>query len=155
MLASGLNILSGFGLVVLSAVVSALLIAALMPLLRRYALARPNARSSHSVPTPQGAGIAIVAIPVTVLLFGYVSHSQEQWQLLLAAALVLLALTGAIDDIYPLPVIVRLLVQILAAYLVVVARPGDSQIFEILPHWVETTGLVIGLVLLSLVEPVV
>ena len=31
-----------------------LLIVLLMPLLRRYALARPNARSSHRVPTPAG-----------------------------------------------------------------------------------------------------
>jgi UDP-N-acetylmuramyl pentapeptide phosphotransferase/UDP-N-acetylglucosamine-1-phosphate transferase len=33
----------------------------LLPLLRRYALARPNARSSHVEPTPQGGGIAVIA----------------------------------------------------------------------------------------------
>jgi UDP-N-acetylmuramyl pentapeptide phosphotransferase/UDP-N-acetylglucosamine-1-phosphate transferase len=32
-----------------------------MPLLRSYALARPNHRSSHKVPTPQGGGMFIVA----------------------------------------------------------------------------------------------
>ena len=31
----------------------------MMPVYRRYALARPNARSSHTVPTPQGAGLAV------------------------------------------------------------------------------------------------
>ena len=31
----------------------------LRPLLARYALARPNARSSHKVPTPQGGGMAV------------------------------------------------------------------------------------------------
>ncbi|HTV90640.1 MAG TPA: glycosyl transferase, partial [Stellaceae bacterium] len=35
---------------------------ALIPLLRRAAiLDRPNERSSHSVPTPRGGGIAVVA----------------------------------------------------------------------------------------------
>ena len=146
MLASGLNILSGFGLMLLAAVVSALSIAALMPLLRRYALARPNARSSHTVPTPQGAGIAIIAIPVAVLLFSHLTQTQEHWQLLLAGALVLLALTGAIDDVYPLPVVLRLLVQFSSAYLVVIARPDQDQIFEFLPLWLEIAGLVFGLV---------
>lgn len=40
----------------LAAALSAGLILRLRPLLQRYALARPNARSSHTVPTPQGAG---------------------------------------------------------------------------------------------------
>ena len=35
-----------------AALLSALLIIVLKPLLIRYALARPNARSSHKVPTP-------------------------------------------------------------------------------------------------------
>ena len=46
---------------VLAAAISAALIWAIRPMLRRYALARPNARSSHRVPTPQGAGIAVIA----------------------------------------------------------------------------------------------
>jgi len=33
----------------------------LHPLLQRYALSRPNARSSHIAPTPQGGGIAVIA----------------------------------------------------------------------------------------------
>src|SRR3954471_15698461 len=45
----------------LAAALSAGLILALRPLLLRYALARPNARSSHRAPTPQGGGIAVVA----------------------------------------------------------------------------------------------
>ena len=146
MLASGLNVLSGFGLLLASAILSALIIAALMPVLRRYALARPNARSSHTQPTPQGAGIAIVAIPVAVLLLSYLFGEPENWQLLLAVALVLLAVTGAVDDIYPLPVVLRLLVQVISAYLVVIARPEQGQIFEVLPPWLETAGLVVGLV---------
>ena len=36
------------------------LIAVLLPLLRRYALARHNERSSHVTPTPQGGGVAVI-----------------------------------------------------------------------------------------------
>ena len=146
MLASGLNIISGLGLALSAAVVSAVMIAALMPLLRRYALARPNARSSHAVPTPQGAGAAIIAVPIVILAFGYLTQDQGEWQLLLAAGLAVLALTGGIDDVWPLPVWLRLLVQVLSAYLVVIARPEVVQIFPLLPSWLETAGLVLGLV---------
>ena len=45
---------------------SAAIIKAIWPLLLRYALARPNARSSHRVPTPQGAGIAVIAATLFV-----------------------------------------------------------------------------------------
>ena len=33
----------------------------LKPVLEYYALAKPNARSSHKIPTPQGGGIAVIA----------------------------------------------------------------------------------------------
>src|SRR5690349_8646234 len=51
-----------------SAVVSLTVIACGYPLFRRYALARPNARSSHREPTPQGGGIAVVTATVLVSL---------------------------------------------------------------------------------------
>jgi hypothetical protein len=40
---------------------SAVLITSMKPLFARYALARPNARSSHVVPTGQGRGAAVLA----------------------------------------------------------------------------------------------
>ena len=43
-----------------AAVLSAVITWAIRPLLLRHALAQPNARSSHRVPTPQGAGIAVI-----------------------------------------------------------------------------------------------
>src|SRR5258708_35908907 len=46
---------------VAAALICAGLIVLLRPLLQRYALARPNARSSHVTPTPQGGGIAVMA----------------------------------------------------------------------------------------------
>ncbi len=106
-------------LALLCAVLSNSLICVLMPVFRRYALARPNARSSHSVPTPQGGGAAVVlatlaglfaialALPDTALW----SRSMS----MLALATILLAAMGARDDLRPMPVLPRLAVQILAA----------------------------------------
>jgi len=72
--------------------------------LRRYALARslmdvPNARSSHSVPTPRGGGVAIVlgflsVLPVLAFLGG-ISWTFT-WALLGAGAGI--ALLGFLDD---------------------------------------------------------
>jgi hypothetical protein len=50
-----------FAAFALSAAFSAAIIIGIFPLLVRYALARPNARSSHKRPTPLGGGIAVVA----------------------------------------------------------------------------------------------
>ena len=52
---------------VAAALVSAALIVLLRPVLVRYALARPNARSSHREPTPQGGGIAVIAATLLVI----------------------------------------------------------------------------------------
>ena len=49
-----------------AAMISAALIWAIRPMLLRHALARPNARSSHRIPTPQGAGIAVIAATLVV-----------------------------------------------------------------------------------------
>ncbi|NVZ21652.1 MraY family glycosyltransferase [Pseudomonas costantinii] len=73
-------------------------------LLRRYALARslidvPNARSSHTVPTPRGGGVAIVVSFLVVLPILFVSDEVPHaviWALMGAGAAV--ALLGFLDD---------------------------------------------------------
>jgi Fuc2NAc and GlcNAc transferase len=72
--------------------------------LRRYALARsiidiPNARSSHSVPTPRGGGVAIVlsyllALPLLAFT-GFISWSAA-WSMLCAG--IAIAILGFLDD---------------------------------------------------------
>ncbi|WP_124431996.1 MraY family glycosyltransferase [Pseudomonas orientalis] len=72
--------------------------------LRRYALSRsiidiPNARSSHSVPTPRGGGVAIVLAFLAVLpLIGWLD--LVSWPSLVAAggAGVVIAVLGFMDD---------------------------------------------------------
>ncbi|GBU17067.1 MULTISPECIES: glycosyl transferase [Methylobacterium] len=110
----------------LAAGLSAGLILILKPLLQRYALARPNARSSHTVPTPQGGGIAVVgaAILVAAALSGGLTGLERVEGLAVAAAAVLLALVGAVDDIRPLPAALRLGVQALVVAALVTAVGG-------------------------------
>ncbi len=85
---------------------AAVLIASLLMtwVLRRYALSRslmdiPNVRSSHSVPTPRGGGVAIVLTYLVALVFvainGLMSWSTS-WPLLGAGVLV--AIVGFLDD---------------------------------------------------------
>ncbi|MCA1999819.1 MAG: glycosyl transferase [Hyphomicrobiales bacterium] len=105
----------------------------LMPLLRRYALARPNARSSHREPTPQGGGIAVVAAILAVCLAaaaglfgpGFVALPPSFW-----LALLLLAGIGAADDIRPLPALLRLGVHA-GAVVLVLWGAGAGQIFAV------------------------
>jgi UDP-N-acetylmuramyl pentapeptide phosphotransferase/UDP-N-acetylglucosamine-1-phosphate transferase len=122
------------------------LIVLLRPLLMRYALARPNARSSHKVPTPQGGGIAVVAATLTVALAGAVlspfSHPAGSDLGLLATATVLLAVLGAVDDVHPLGVSLRLSIQLVAVALLTATLPAGAPILGILPDVVER-GLVV------------
>jgi len=50
-----------FAAAILAVLLSAAVTWAIRPLMLRHALAKPNARSSHRIPTPQGAGIAVIA----------------------------------------------------------------------------------------------
>lgn len=122
-----------------AALVCAGLIRLLMPLLRRYALARPNARSSHREPTPQGGGIAVVAAALAVLALvlasGFAPHARFTATVVAGAALAL-ALLGACDDIRPLPAGLRLVVQFGAVASVLLALP-TRVLPEALPAWLE------------------
>ena len=128
-----------------AAMISAGLIVLLRPLLQRYALARPNARSSHAVPTPQGAGIAVIAAALAV---AGVAASMMGLGIpaTLFAATAFIALVGLADDIRPIPVPPRLLLQAAAVGAVVLTAPPDMRILAELPPFVER-----GLLLLALV----
>ena len=52
--------LADLAVILVAGFACAALIVLMRPLFARYALARPNARSSHKAPTPQGGGVAVV-----------------------------------------------------------------------------------------------
>jgi UDP-N-acetylmuramyl pentapeptide phosphotransferase/UDP-N-acetylglucosamine-1-phosphate transferase len=133
------------GVIVLAALVSAGLILLLRPLLARYALARPNARSSHAVPTPQGGGIAVVlallvATGAGLLIFPAIAPSDL---LPLFAATVLLAIVGAVDDVTTSPPLPRLIMQFFAVAAVVSLLPGEIRTAPSLPLLLERAVLVV------------
>lgn len=128
-----------------AAIVSAVLIRLLRPLLGRYALARPNARSSHRVPTPQGGGLAVLAGALLAGAGGIwlddVTVGPDVLVACLAAAL--LAATGAWDDISPLSPFVRAAIQAGCVVGVLLAMP-PGILPDGVPRPLALTALALG-----------
>ena len=135
-----------------AAAISASLIVLLRPLLQRYALARPNARSSHGVPTPQGAGIAVIA--ATLGVAGISAGIMDlDVQAMLFLATIFIALVGLADDIRPMPIVPRLLLQAMAVGAVILAAPAELRIVPALPLPIERAVLLLaGLWFVNLVN---
>jgi UDP-N-acetylmuramyl pentapeptide phosphotransferase/UDP-N-acetylglucosamine-1-phosphate transferase len=129
--------------VAVAAGASAALIALALPWLRQHAMAQPNARSSHKVPTPQGAGIGVIAATVgssALILAAGGQAAAPGIPVLLAAALGL-AIVGLVDDFRSIPVAPRLLLQAAAIAAMLAAMPATAQIAPTAPLWVERTLL--------------
>jgi UDP-N-acetylmuramyl pentapeptide phosphotransferase/UDP-N-acetylglucosamine-1-phosphate transferase len=150
-----LDWLSSFDWIIFSAaaMVSSGLLLLLRPVLWRHVLAHPNARSSHKTPTPQGGGIAVIAATVGVVvacvLFGVPGLGGQALWLVLAAT-VFIALVGAIDDIRPIAVLPRLILQAVGVAIVLAALPSDLRVVPFLPYWLERALL--GLAILWFVN---
>ena len=139
----------GVILLVASAAVCAGLILLLHPLLERYALARPNARSSHKKPTPQGGGIAVIAATLLLSLILFAVVPGFGWAILqdfapIVIATVLLALVGMVDDIRMLDALPRLGIQFLAVAMVVLTLPNEARVAPLLPFYLERLLLLLA-----------
>src|SRR3984885_3966133 len=90
-----------------AAVISAVMIKLIRPKLLKHALAKPNARSSHQIPTPQGAGIAVIAATLAIagLALAYIADTGSNFPVVLFAAALFMAALGFADDIKPVPVL--------------------------------------------------
>jgi UDP-N-acetylmuramyl pentapeptide phosphotransferase/UDP-N-acetylglucosamine-1-phosphate transferase len=132
--------------IVLAAMFSACATWAVRPLLLRYALARPNARSSHRLPTPQGAGIAVIAATVVVAggVIACTGSTELKFPAVVFGATLFIAIVGAADDVKSIPVITRLILQALAVGAVLYTASGDLRIIPACPLWIER-----GLLLLA------
>jgi UDP-N-acetylmuramyl pentapeptide phosphotransferase/UDP-N-acetylglucosamine-1-phosphate transferase len=132
----------------IAAALTALLILLLRPLLQRYALARPNARSSHREPTPQGAGIAVIAATIasvagTALFAPDLLQDPAQLSQIFACTIGLAAI-GVTDDIRPLEASPRLLLQTVVVAVMIAALPADLRIVSQLPWWFERILMLLG-----------
>ena len=132
--------------IVLAAMFSACATWAVRPLLLRYALARPNARSSHRLPTPQGAGIAVIAATLVVAggVIACTGSTELKFPAVVFGATLFIAIAGAADDVKSIPVITRLILQALAVGAVLYTASGDLRIIPACPLWIER-----GLLLLA------
>ncbi|WP_249135061.1 glycosyltransferase family 4 protein [Bradyrhizobium sp. AUGA SZCCT0222] len=124
-----------------------MLIVALRPLLQRYALARPNARSSHVTPTPQGGGCAVIAATAIGAALTVLSGSNASGTaiLIVLAAAFCLAAVGMVDDLRPIPVIPRLTLQLAVVVVLFTALPPQIRFFEIIPVAIERAFIVLGM----------
>ena len=96
----------------------------LIPLLRRRLLDQPNARSSHSLPTPRGGGVAFVLVgSAAVACLG-------AWIPVLCLPL---ALVGFLDDRHTLPASLRYGVQVVTALVLVLISPWPLHLIGLLP----------------------
>jgi UDP-N-acetylmuramyl pentapeptide phosphotransferase/UDP-N-acetylglucosamine-1-phosphate transferase len=131
---------------VAAATLSAVLTRAIRPLLLRHALAKPNARSSHRNPTPQGAGIAVIA--ATLAIGGAVlasSHTaSSSFPVAVFAATLFIAVVGLVDDLKSIPVLTRLVLQAIAVGAILLAASPDVRIAPAVPFFIER-----GLLLLA------
>ncbi len=143
------DFVSWAAVVAAAAGLTAALILVLKPILVRHLLAEPNARSSHTAATPQGAGFALTAALLLVcaaaLSLGAFLPPPSLLPLLLGAAV--LMIVGGLDDAHALSVSWRLLIQTLVALAVVILLPLSVRLMpEFLPFVVERSLLVVGVV---------
>ena len=131
---------------VVAALLSAGIIWAIRPWLLQYALARPNARSSHHTPTPQGAGVAVIAatLLVAAVITAYAAVPALSIPPAIFAAALFIAVVGFVDDIKFIPVLPRLLLQGAAVAAVLSTTPDNVRIVAACPFWIER-----GLLLLA------
>lgn len=99
---------------------------------RKYAIRRelidhPGERRSHSIPTPRGGGIALViAMLVAASVLGWRNPQQIVLLAGFVVGLLLVAITGMVDDHKPLSPWLRLAVQAVAAGIFSLAVAGAS-----------------------------
>lgn len=119
---------------------------AIRPLLLQVALAKPNARSSHRVPTPQGAGIAVVTatLIVAAAIIALAGAAEMKIPIAVFSATLFIAAVGFADDVHSIPVFPRLLLQAAAVAVIVIAAPENLRIVPTCPLWLER-----GLLLLA------
>jgi len=125
-------LLSVFLAVALAAFAASWFLRALIPLLRRRVLDQPNARSSHSQPTPRGGGAAFVLVAAAASAIGLLgaafsaqpAHAGSLMAMVVLPLLALpLAVVGFLDDRHNLSSGLRYGVQLATAFLLILVSP--------------------------------
>ena len=110
----------------------------------------PNERSSHTIPTPRGGGLAIAVTWFGAILFLYFNQQIEQTLFYALISGVLLCVISFIDDIYTLKALPRFIVHALVAILGLYSIGGVGNIncgFFVIPDsWALNTLAFIGII---------
>lgn len=146
--AAALNLPTAILMLIAAAAMSNGLLLLLRPLLLRYAMALPNARSSHKTPTPQGAGIGVIAATVGIgaLAALALDNIADRTLWIVLVATVAIAIVGVVDDIRPVGIMPRLLLQAAAVTAILIALPADARVVPMLPFALERILLGLGAV---------
>jgi UDP-N-acetylmuramyl pentapeptide phosphotransferase/UDP-N-acetylglucosamine-1-phosphate transferase len=109
---------------------------------QRAILDHPNERSSHTIPTPRGGGLAVstvlIAAWAVLALTGFGNLPQI---LILCTAAFGLAVQSWRDDLRPLPASLRLIGQTVAVGVALMSNPNGAAYFGgFLPSWLDTVA---------------
>ena len=115
-------------------------------LIKYYAIKKsivdiPNARSSHTMPTPRGGGLAIIlAFYMGISYFYYLDEISSKLFFLLLSSLPIV-LISLIDDLITLSSKIRMLIQVLCSIFAVYILGGVTKIdfilFELTGWWIN------------------
>jgi UDP-N-acetylmuramyl pentapeptide phosphotransferase/UDP-N-acetylglucosamine-1-phosphate transferase len=139
----------GPGVWIAALIVSSGLIATFLPLFRRFAVAEPTVRSSHSGLTPQWGGLAVItatiaATGLAILLSPRIGADAVQQMITVLFATALMGGLGVVDDLRNLPPAYKLVVQTAAVAVVIAALSSDMRVLAFLPLWLELILLLFG-----------
>ncbi|ERS03615.1 hypothetical protein Q674_08425 [Acinetobacter sp. COS3] len=97
--------------------------------LKRNIIDNPNERSSHSIPTPRGGGVAVVVSYILgAILFIYLGHLSPHIGLTLIISGFIIALLGFLDDHGHINAMLRLAIHFMVAVGVVISLGGFSEV---------------------------
>ena len=109
---------------------------------RRGIVDTPNERSSHTKPTPRGAGLAVILVILGAWSFSLDNMSNEYQGLVIATFI--LVITSWIDDIHSISAWVRLFSQFISVALVLYLMPKQNLYFHgIFPYWLDNIIVVL------------
>jgi UDP-N-acetylmuramyl pentapeptide phosphotransferase/UDP-N-acetylglucosamine-1-phosphate transferase len=121
--------------------------------IRKAILDIPNERSSHTIPTPRGGGIAIALVWFIALIILKLTDRIENQLFFALLSGIPLSLTGFLDDVLHLTAKIRFFVQFVCAGLALLFLGGlghaDLGFYTFESSWILTPLAFIGIVWLT------
>ncbi len=136
-----MNWIALFVCLIVSIMLSAAAVRFLIPVLRRTnILDRPNERSSHTAPTPRGAGLAMVPIAagLWIAIAVMAGNGQNDALIWIAMGALLLCALSWIDDLIGLSPLVRFGFHVIVVAVLLSRQPSELLYFQgWLPSWAD------------------